>query len=97
MSGYTEEALDRHGVPGGGTTRGFIQKPFTPVELLEKVRAMLDRTSRATLAQTETRCCVHCVALPLHDAAGLQASSLLFRRVRVLQCTGLQGVKRVCM
>jgi PAS domain S-box-containing protein len=43
MSGYTEEALDRHGVPGGGTTRGFIQKPFTPVELLEKVRAMLDR------------------------------------------------------
>jgi PAS domain S-box-containing protein len=45
MSGYTEEAVDRHGV--AGEEREFMQKPFTPRELLEKVRAVLDAGRRA--------------------------------------------------
>jgi nitrogen-specific signal transduction histidine kinase/CheY-like chemotaxis protein len=45
MSGYTEEELGRHGV--AGEEREFLQKPFTPLELLEKVRAVLDAGRRA--------------------------------------------------
>jgi PAS domain S-box-containing protein len=47
MSGYTEEALGRSGVGSVAEDRGFLQKPFTPRELLEKVRAMLDRRTPA--------------------------------------------------
>jgi PAS domain S-box-containing protein len=47
MSGYTEEALGRSGVGAVGEDRGFLQKPFTPRELLEKVRAMLDQGAGA--------------------------------------------------
>jgi len=40
MSGYTDEQITRRGV----STRGvyFLQKPFTPLELLEHVRRVLD-------------------------------------------------------
>ena len=40
MSGYTDEAVLRHGAFDGKTA--FIQKPFTAAELTEKVRSMLD-------------------------------------------------------
>ncbi len=40
MSGYTDDAVIRHGVMGG--TDAFLQKPFTPLGLAKKVRAMLD-------------------------------------------------------
>ncbi len=41
MSGYTNEAIVRHGVLDPDTL--FIPKPFTPLELGQKVRAALDR------------------------------------------------------
>ncbi|HEY7653804.1 MAG TPA: PAS domain S-box protein [Methylomirabilota bacterium] len=41
MSGYTNEAIVRHGVLDPNTS--FIQKPFTPATLGHKVRATLDR------------------------------------------------------
>ena len=41
MSGYTEEAIVRHGVLPEGSV--FIQKPFGPDSLLTKVREALDR------------------------------------------------------
>jgi PAS domain S-box-containing protein len=41
MSGYTDEAVVRHGVLAEGTA--FIQKPFQLVTLLSKVRDVLDR------------------------------------------------------
>jgi PAS domain S-box-containing protein len=41
MSGYTNEAIVRHGVLDPDTL--FIQKPFTPAALANKVRAALDR------------------------------------------------------
>jgi two-component system cell cycle sensor histidine kinase/response regulator CckA len=41
MSGYTNEAIVRHGVLDPDTL--FIQKPFTPLGLGQKVRAALDR------------------------------------------------------
>ena len=47
MSGYTEEALGRSGVGSVAEDRGFLQKPFTPRELLEKVRGMLDHRPAA--------------------------------------------------
>jgi two-component system, cell cycle sensor histidine kinase and response regulator CckA len=40
MSGYTDDAVIRHGVFGSGTA--FLQKPFTPAALMQRVRETLD-------------------------------------------------------
>ena len=40
MSGYTEDAIARHGVLDPGTA--FLEKPFTPHSLAKKVRELLD-------------------------------------------------------
>ena len=40
MSGYTDDAVIRHGVVDQGTA--FIQKPFTPAALARKAREILD-------------------------------------------------------
>jgi CheY-like chemotaxis protein len=40
MSGYTEDAIARHGVLDPGTA--FLEKPFTPDSLAQKVRELLD-------------------------------------------------------
>jgi two-component system, cell cycle sensor histidine kinase and response regulator CckA len=43
MSGYTNEQITRRGVSTPGIA--FLQKPFTPLELLEHVRRVLDEGS----------------------------------------------------
>jgi CheY-like chemotaxis protein len=40
MSGYTEDAIFRHGVQESNVA--FLQKPFTTSELAAKVRSVLD-------------------------------------------------------
>jgi len=40
MSGYMDEAIVRTGVLDEG--KPFLQKPFTPIQLARKVRAVLD-------------------------------------------------------
>jgi len=40
MSGYADEAVAQHGVLDPGTA--FLQKPFTPGGLADKVRGVLD-------------------------------------------------------
>ena len=40
MSGYTDDAVIRHGVQGAGTA--FLQKPFSPAALVQRVRETLD-------------------------------------------------------
>jgi signal transduction histidine kinase/ActR/RegA family two-component response regulator len=40
MSGYTDDAVIRHGVLGAGTA--FLQKPFTPAALVQRVRETLE-------------------------------------------------------
>lgn len=40
MSGYTNDALDRHGLEG--TADQLIQKPFSPLSLARRVREILD-------------------------------------------------------
>jgi PAS domain S-box-containing protein len=40
MSGYTDNAISHHGILEPGTN--FLQKPFTPVNVLHKVRSVLD-------------------------------------------------------
>jgi CheY-like chemotaxis protein len=42
-SGYTDDEVIRHGVTGLGAN--FIQKPFSPVALAQKVREILDSSS----------------------------------------------------
>ena len=40
LSGYTDEAVGRYGVR---EEAAFLQKPFTPTALAQKVREVLDR------------------------------------------------------
>lgn len=47
MSGYTEDAVLRHGIQVEAVA--FLHKPFTPVTLVDKVRALLDRPKQAAL------------------------------------------------
>ncbi len=41
MSGYTDDAILQHGILNSGAA--FLEKPFTPTSLLNKVRQVLDR------------------------------------------------------
>jgi CheY-like chemotaxis protein len=43
MSGYTDNAIVRNGLLG--ESAAFLQKPFTPEELLRKLRHVLDAQS----------------------------------------------------
>jgi two-component system, cell cycle sensor histidine kinase and response regulator CckA len=45
MSGYTDDAIAQHGVLGTGTQ--FLEKPFPPETLTQRVREVLDGTARA--------------------------------------------------
>jgi two-component system cell cycle sensor histidine kinase/response regulator CckA len=45
MSGYTDDAIARHGVLEPGIA--FLQKPFTPFSLAQKVREVLDAPAKA--------------------------------------------------
>jgi two-component system cell cycle sensor histidine kinase/response regulator CckA len=48
MSGYTDGAVIRHGVLGADTA--FLQKPFTPATLVQRVRETLDLSRREAAA-----------------------------------------------
>ena len=45
MSGYTDDAVVRHGVLRPGIA--YLQKPFTPESLAQKVREVLDSDRRS--------------------------------------------------
>jgi two-component system, cell cycle sensor histidine kinase and response regulator CckA len=44
MSGYTDNAIAHHGILDAGTE--FLQKPFTPLRLRQKIREVLGRSER---------------------------------------------------
>lgn len=43
VSGYTDQVVGTHG--GSGANEAFLQKPFTPIALAQKVRDLLDGPS----------------------------------------------------
>ncbi|HET8655074.1 MAG TPA: ATP-binding protein [Longimicrobiaceae bacterium] len=51
MSGYTDDAILRHGMLAEGTP--FLEKPFTPGGLCEKVRGVLDRDHELRMENVE--------------------------------------------
>jgi len=51
VSGYTDDALGLHGVLADGLA--FLQKPFTPSSLCQRVRLMLDGCKRAGTGAAE--------------------------------------------
>lgn len=53
MSGYTDEAMDQHGVLGSGVA--FIQKPFTMSALSQKLREVVDGGAVLDAAGSRTR------------------------------------------
>ncbi len=53
MSGYTDDVIARHGVLEPGIA--FLQKPFTPSGLAQKVREVLDADDRASAAEGARR------------------------------------------
>jgi DNA-binding NarL/FixJ family response regulator len=44
ISGYTDDAIVRYGI--SEAEMAFLQKPFTPDELIRKVRDILDETDK---------------------------------------------------
>jgi two-component system, cell cycle sensor histidine kinase and response regulator CckA len=44
MSGYTDDAIAHHGMLDAGTE--FLQKPFTPLRLTQKIREVLGGSER---------------------------------------------------
>ena len=51
MSGYTDDEIVRRGVLDGRTA--FLQKPFTPTQFANKVRAVLDQPIAREAALTQ--------------------------------------------
>jgi Response regulator len=51
MSGYTDDEIMRRGVLDGRTA--FLQKPFTPTQFANKVRAVLDHPITREAARTQ--------------------------------------------
>jgi len=68
MSGYTDDALVRHGVLGVGLA--FLPKPFTPDTLATSLREILDAPRRASVeAATRSPTESHVQARPRSDRA----------------------------
>lgn len=53
MSGYTNDAIVRHGVLRAGTA--YLQKPFSPDTLARKVREVLDSLGEASTVSGAVR------------------------------------------
>ena len=69
MSGYTDDAIVRHGVLGAGMA--FLSKPFTPDALAAKVRELLDSPpAPANLPGPETPAYAQAAARPHAPRAG---------------------------
>jgi len=69
MSGYTDDAIVRHGVLGAGMA--FLSKPFTPDALAAKVRELLDSPpAPANLPGPETPAYAQAAAGPHAPRAG---------------------------